>query len=201
RVLAMSLALAFVLRYGGMALPQSVIIDMPWHMKWLRTLLAGDWQSLYFPGGLSSVPREWGLDLLIPKSPLFYFAASPLGFLPFDLDTLVKWLICFIDSTLVFAAFWLILRVGGAKWAAVLAYYGLYVSPVLASAAALLSPQPGGGSTVRWPGGFAQLLAWTVDYLVSVLPALLALLGLALLLSRRWGGSLAPHATRTLWLV
>ncbi|MDQ3930966.1 MAG: hypothetical protein M3328_17710, partial [Chloroflexota bacterium] len=39
--LALCLALAFGVRYAGMALPQSVIIDMPWHMKWLRTLLSG----------------------------------------------------------------------------------------------------------------------------------------------------------------
>jgi hypothetical protein len=58
RLLALTAALAFGVRYGGMALPQSVIIDMPYHMKWLRTLLAGDWQALYFPGGLSEVPPE-----------------------------------------------------------------------------------------------------------------------------------------------
>ena len=34
-----------------MALPQTVIIDLPWHMKWLHELLAGHWESLYFPGG------------------------------------------------------------------------------------------------------------------------------------------------------
>ena len=76
-----------------MALPQSVIVDMPYHMKWLNTLLTGDWQSLYFPGGLSAVPREWGMELLIPKSPLFYFAFAPLSILPFDLETSAKWLI------------------------------------------------------------------------------------------------------------
>jgi hypothetical protein len=308
RLLAVCVALGFVLRYGGAALPQSVIIDMPWHMKWLRTLLAGDWQSLYFPGGLSSVPREWGMELLIPKSPLFYVTAAPLGILPFDLETLVKWLICFIDTTLVVAVFWLALRMAGSRWAGVaaaglyavmplafrafaygvlptifaqwlavgvfvallalaernwrlwhwpgfvlllalallafptvalfvslvlpatamawwlaarrrgsregfqwrvlaalaaawvlsiLAYYGLYVSPVLASASALLAPGAGGGSTVRWPGGFGDLLAWTADYVVSVLPALLGATGLALAFARR----LTPGRSRAVWLV
>src|SRR5207253_7215563 len=65
-------------------------------------------------------PREWGLDLLIPKSPLFYFTAAPLGMLPFDLETLVKWLICFVDATVVLAVFWLVFRVGGSKRAALL---------------------------------------------------------------------------------
>src|SRR4029079_4457329 len=38
RMLGVLVGVGFMLRYGGMALPQSVIIDMPWHMKWLRTL-------------------------------------------------------------------------------------------------------------------------------------------------------------------
>jgi hypothetical protein len=293
RVLALCVALAFGIRYVGMALPQSVIIDMPWHMKWLGTLLSGDWQSLYFPGGLSSVPKEWGLNLLIPKSPLFYFADAPLGFLPFDLETSTKWLICLLDSTLVIAAFWFVLRLGAPRWAAVAsaasyafmplafralaygilptvlaqwlavaavaflvaawerrwrfewpvaililalallafptvalfltlvllawwlasgwsrgqatgearswrvplalaaawvlslwAYYGLYVSPVIASASALLAPKAG-AATVRWPGGLPELLGWTADYVVSLLPAILAVVGVALMLARK----------------
>jgi hypothetical protein len=307
RALAVCVALAFGVRYGGMALPQSVIIDMPWHMKWLRTLLAGDWQSLYFPGGLSSVPREWGLDLLIPKSPLFYFVSAPLGYLPFDLETSAKWLICLLDSTLVPAVFWLAVRVGVPQWAtvasgasyafmplafralaygilptilaqwlavaslvylvtawprnwrfewlgvtlllalallafptvaffltlvllawalavglacghentparpwrvavalaaawllALVAYYGLYLSPVIASASALLAPRPG-EATVRWSGGFPELLAWTAQYVVSLLPALLAGLGVALLAIRR--GPRADSSAGALWLI
>lgn len=292
RMMAFCLALAFGLRYGGMALPQSVIIDMPWHMKWLTTLLAGDWQSLYFPGGLSSVPQEWGLEVLIPKSPLFYFAAAPLRLLPTDLETSVKWLVCLMDALVVLAVFWMGARVSGSRWAGVTgaalyammplafrafsygilptifaqwlavavilsfillgegrmrpahwlslaalltlallafptvavfltfvllvsavgwwviarrsglsarltaralillpiawllalwAYYGLYVSPVLASASALIA-STSEASTVRWSGGWAHLIAWTSDYIVSVLPVLLGAVGLLFLL-------------------
>lgn len=309
RLLAVAVALGFGLRFGGMGLPQSVITDMPWHMKWLRTLLAGDWQSLYFPGGLSSVPREWGLDLLIPKSPLFYFAAAPFSLLPFDLETLVEWLVCLIDASVIWIVFRLTLRAGAgygaATWAAGLyaimplafrafsygilptifaqwlsalvllwalslsgrparllpwlawtllaclallafptvavflslvllgallawwlgarrrgaggsrfgrfpvalvaawllaiwTYYGLYISPLVTSAQALLTPKAGQTSTVRWPGGLPDLLAWTADYVVSVLPALLAALGLALLFS---GGGVRSQESRARWLV
>lgn len=295
RVLAVAVAGAFALRYGGMALPQSVIIDMPWHMKWLRTLLAGDWQSLYYPGGLSSVPGEWEVDLLIPKSPLFYFAAAPLKYLPFDLETSVKWLISLLDASVALLVFRFGMRVSGTRWAAVAgsglyalmplafrafaygilptifaqclatgallallarhrqrwgfgwwaallvlvslallafptvalflsmvvlatafawwvqlrgrpdlrrlqsrlplllaaswllaiaAYYGLYITPVLNSVGTLLAPRSGGGSTVRWPGGFAELLAWTADYIVSLAPVLLAVVGLCWLFAR-----------------
>ena len=306
RGLAGAVAGGFLLRYGGIALPQAVIIDMPYHMKWLRTLLAGDWQSLYFPGGLSAVPPEWGLSVLIPKSPLFYAVFAPLGALPVDLDSAVKWGICFLDATVVLAAAWLARRAGASRpaaalggaiyavmplafrafaygilptifgqwlaaacfvaltalaarrwtlahwlgllvlltltliafptvalfvsllivaltliwplsdrawrsrawrlpallaaaWAlALLAYYGLYVSPVLASVAALMAPRPGGGATVRWPGGLPDLLAWTADYVVSLLPAVLGGLGLALLVARPRAGA-GPR--RAIWLL
>lgn len=295
RLLASCVAAGFALRYGGMALPQSVIIDMPYHMKWLRTLLAGDWQALYFPGGLSEVPREWGMSLLIPKSPLFYLVFAPVGTIPVELETLVKWLICMLDSSLVALVYWFTVRVSGSSkaallsaaiyatmplafrafaygvlptifaqwlaalllasvlvvannrwnltaWAGLLAlaalsllafptvavfltlilcvvplvwrkprnlpggaavqwrvypllagawlvsiclYYGLYILPVVASARAMLAPTQGGGTTVHWPDGVPELLGWTADYVVSLLPAMLAMVGILLLISRR----------------
>jgi hypothetical protein len=306
RLLAVVVALAFAVRYGGMALPQSVIIDMPYHMKWLRTLLAGDWKALYFPGGLSEVPPEWGMSLLIPKSPLFYVAVVPLSALPFDIETLIKWLICCVDASVVLFVYWFTLRVGAsrraalgaaclyalmplafrafsygilptifAQWLAVglfafvlaspergwrpgslvvavplgtltllafptvalfvtlvlvvvpigwklarpdnqprkpfswqlygvlaaswllaiVAYYGLYIESVVASAQALLAPPPGSGTTVKWPGGVAELLAWTADYLASTLPVLLAGVGVLLLFARRQVKSVHVRAT------
>lgn len=308
RVLALACALAFLLRFGGMALPQAVIIDMPYHIKWLRTLLLGDWQSLYFPGGLSAVPPEWGLNLLIPKSPLFYFAFAPLSSLPFELATSVKWIISLLDSSLVLAVFWLTRRAYPAIWAAIAAgalysimplvfrafaygilptifaqwlatlllmavvaigtrrwnvvqwigmvslatlvllsfptvalfvtlvvlgymgalllwrkpvgkvalswqlgvmlvvawllavwaYYGLYIEPVTASASALLAPKAGQSATVRWPGGFAELVAATASYVVTLLPVLLAALGFLLLFTR---AKVSPERRRALLLL
>lgn len=119
RLLSIAVGVAFGVRYGGMALPQSVIIDMPYHMKWLRTLLAGNWQALYFPGGLSEVPPEWGMSLLIPKSPLFYIAVTPFSTLPIDIETLTKWLICFLDASVVLFVYWFSRRVGASQQAAI----------------------------------------------------------------------------------
>jgi hypothetical protein len=81
---------------------------------------------------------------------------------------------------------------------ALVAYYGLYISPVIASASALLAPRPG-EATVRWPGGFPELLGWTADYLVSLLPAILAGLGVALLTIRH--GRRARFGAGALWLI
>lgn len=315
RVLAGLVALAFLLRFGGMALPQSVIVDMPYHMKWLRTLLTGDWQSLYFPGGLSAVPREWGMELLIPKSPLFYFAFAPLSIPPFDLETSAKWLICLLDSSVALLVFWLARRAGAragaalfaaalyavmplvfrafaygilptifAQWLAVLlfvvvlgvglgkarvwvwtgvlllatltllsfptvalfvsmvvvgyavlllfrpklrpagsplyswwlagtlvgawvislwAYYGLYISSVMTSVSTLLAPKSGQETTVHWPGGLPELTAWTADYVVTVLPLVLAVVGSALLFmgKRRSPAARRAVALLALWML
>lgn len=296
RALSAVIALAFALRFGGMGLPQSVIVDMPYHMKWLRQLLTGDWQSLYFPGGLSAVPREWGMELLIPKSPLFYAIFAPLDILPFDLATSTKWLVCLMDASVALGSFWLARKAGlsqkasvfsaflyaimplafrafaygilptiFAQWLvmllfvlivalsenpsriflwlltglvavltllafptiavfvtlvigayllwlwlrpalvvrsaraylwrvpltiaiawvlAIVAYYGLYISPIMASVGALLAPTTAQTSTVKWPGGVADLLDWTADYVVTLLPALLALAGFFLFRGR-----------------
>jgi hypothetical protein len=110
RVLASMIAVAFLVRFGAANLPQVNIIDLPWHMKWLRELLIGNWQALYFPGQLSQVPREWGLAVLIPKSPLFYFVAAPLAVLPWSLETSVKAFACLLDVSLMGFCYWLLAR-------------------------------------------------------------------------------------------
>ncbi len=103
RAVAVLMAAAFLVRFGLLALPQTVVIDLPWHMKWLHELLAGHWESLYFPGALSSVPAEWGLSVLILKSPLFYFVAAPLAVLPWNLEVSVKAFACLLEvSTILF---------------------------------------------------------------------------------------------------
>jgi hypothetical protein len=107
RVLASLVGLAFLVRLGAILLPQVNIIDLPWHMKWLHELLIGNWQALYFPGALSRAPGEWGLDVLIPKSPLFYFVAAPLAILPWSLEDSVMAFACLLDVSLMIFCYWL----------------------------------------------------------------------------------------------
>ncbi len=111
RLVAGLVAGAFAVRYGLMALPEAVIIDMPYHMKWVRELLAGNVAALTDPhGGLNQPPREWGLAVIIPKSPLFYFLAAPLAWLPGDLEAAVKGLVCLLEASTVLFCYGLLAR-------------------------------------------------------------------------------------------
>jgi hypothetical protein len=90
-------------------------------MKWLTTLLSGNRQALYFPGELSAVPRAWGMDVPIYTSPLFHAAFAVLSIISFELETLVKWLICLLNSSFMLAVFWLPTRIQPRIWAALAA--------------------------------------------------------------------------------
>ncbi len=126
---AVLVAGAFLVRYGAMALPESVIIDMPYHMKWMHELLAGNIAALTDPhGGLNAPPGEWNLAVIIPKSPLFYFAAAPLAWLPGDLETAIKALVCLLEASTVLFCYALAARFGRALggWRAGLAAGAVY---------------------------------------------------------------------------
>jgi hypothetical protein len=111
RLAAVLFAGAFLVRFGAMALPQTVIIDMTYHLKWMRELLAGNLAALTDPhGGLNEPPREWGLAVFIPKSPLFYFLAAPLALLPGDLETALDAFVCLLEASTVLFCYGLLAR-------------------------------------------------------------------------------------------
>ncbi len=56
------------------------------------------------------MPGEWGLDVLIPKSPLFYFVAAPLAVLPWRLEDSVMVFACLLDVSLMLFCYWLMAR-------------------------------------------------------------------------------------------
>jgi hypothetical protein len=129
RIGAALFAAAFAVRFGGMALPQSVIIDMPYHMKWMRELLAGNIGVLTDPhGGLNQPPREWGIAVIIPKSPLFYFLAAPLAVLPGALDTWIKAFVCLLDASAVLICIALLARALPPRQAATAALWAGFVA-------------------------------------------------------------------------
>jgi hypothetical protein len=120
---SVALTLAFLLRFGISDLPQTNVVDLPYHLKWLRILLGGGFTELYLPGALSSVPPEWGLDVLIPKSPLFYVALWPLGlFRGIDLSYAMVLIVSLLDALVVLGVYALVRRVSpsGAVWSSLL---------------------------------------------------------------------------------
>jgi hypothetical protein len=119
-----AVALAFVLRFGISGLPpQTQVIDLPYHLKWLRILFGGGFLELYLPGELSRVPPEWSVDVLIPKSPLFYVVLWPLGlFKAIDLSYAMILIVSLMDALVVLGIYAIVRRVStsAAIWSALL---------------------------------------------------------------------------------
>ncbi|MDQ2809424.1 MAG: hypothetical protein M3Z04_21320 [Chloroflexota bacterium] len=148
RLAAALLAGAFCARYGAMALPQSVILDLGYHMRWLRELLQGNWAALTDPhGGLNQPPRRWALAIFIPKSALFYILVAPLALLPFPLENSNMALICLLEASTVLFCYGLLAR---------------------------FAPRLGGGVAGLWAGAVAALnpLGFRALYF-GILPTLL----------------------------
>ena len=110
--LCAALALGIVAKLGGLLYPDTIVIDLPWHVRWMRTFLQHDFAALYFPSDLSSGPKEWGLGVLIPKSPLFYAMLAPFTLLPLALGTVLKLCVGVMEVVTVLFAFALLKRIG-----------------------------------------------------------------------------------------
>lgn len=106
------LALGIAVKLGGLLYPDTMVIDLPWHVKWQRELLRGQFAALYFPSELSSGPTEWGSTVRIPKSPLYYVAMAPIALLPISLGTGLKLAAGLLELTMVFFAYGLLKRIG-----------------------------------------------------------------------------------------
>ncbi|MGI8856658.1 MAG: hypothetical protein ACR2JW_12985, partial [Thermomicrobiales bacterium] len=103
--LCAALALGIVAKLGGLLYPDTIVIDLPWHVRWMRTFLQHDFGALYFPSDLSSGPKEWGLGVLIPKSPLFYAMLAPFTLLPLAIGTVLKLCVGAMEIITVLFAF------------------------------------------------------------------------------------------------
>jgi hypothetical protein len=82
-------AVAVVLKVGGLLYPHTFIIDAEFHLKYVTYMYEGRDFEQYFGKSLAfSVmpPDEWGsARAFIPYSPFFYVVASPLAYLPVPL--------------------------------------------------------------------------------------------------------------------
>ena len=105
-------ALGIVAKLGGLLYPDTVVIDLNWHVRWMRTFLQHDFGALYFPSDLSSGPKEWGIGILIPKSPLFYAMLAPFTLLPLAIGTVLKLCAGAMEVVTIFFVFAMLKRVG-----------------------------------------------------------------------------------------
>jgi hypothetical protein len=72
-----------------------------------------------------------------------------------------------------------------------LAYYNLYVGPLLSNTLPALARGTTVGGNPLWPGGALELLGWTGGYVVNWLPLLL----LPLAIAYKWGGGYQTMGT------
>lgn len=110
--LCAALALGIVVKLGGLLYPDTIVIDLPWHVRWMRAFLQHDYAALYFPSDLSSGPKEWGIGVLIPKSPLFYAMLAPFTLLPFAIGTVLKLCVGVMEIVTALFVFAILKRVG-----------------------------------------------------------------------------------------
>ncbi len=106
------IALGIVVKLGGLLYPDTIVIDLGWHIRWERTFLQRQFGALYFPSDLSSGPKEWGVGVLIPKSPLFYAMLAPFTLLPVSIGTALKLVIGLLEVATAFFAFAIPKRMG-----------------------------------------------------------------------------------------
>jgi hypothetical protein len=72
------------LKLGGVAYPQLVVIDQPWHALRFNEVLTGRFMEIYRPasGGISEVPGHWGVQGQIPYPPFLYVFGLPFYLWP-----------------------------------------------------------------------------------------------------------------------
>ncbi|MCL5958670.1 MAG: hypothetical protein M1358_05010 [Chloroflexi bacterium] len=104
----------FLVKIAVILYPTLSVVDLPFHLRFVRAILNGHFLDVYLPhtaasgtdkmfalNQLSSPPKEWNMDILIPKSPLFYVLVTPLGWLPFDLGASLRVFVVLLDLSYV----------------------------------------------------------------------------------------------------
>jgi hypothetical protein len=111
--------LSLVLKVGGLLYPDTVIIDEPFHIKYITYMHEGRPFEQFFGKNLALAVMpadEWGTArAFIPYSPFFYFVASPLAGLPVPLEVSVPAASGIFESLRVGLVFLIALALGTAR--------------------------------------------------------------------------------------
>lgn len=112
-------AVSLALKVGGLLYPHTVIIDAPFHIKYITYMHEGRPFEEYFGKQLAEAvmpPEEWGkAKAFIPYSPFFYIVAAPLADLPVPLELSVPAVSGIFEALKVALVFLVALALGTAR--------------------------------------------------------------------------------------
>lgn len=156
------MALAVVLKVGGLLYPHTFIIDASFHLKYITYMVEGRPFEEYFGKNLALavMPREeWGAArAFIPYSPFFYVVAAPLAWLPVPLALSVPVVMGILEAARVALVFLVGLALGPARNA----------SRRALAAAAVYAFVPATFLLQQWGNWPTQLSLWLVTLWAAV---------------------------------
>lgn len=131
RLLLLVFLFVYVLKLGGIAYPQLVVIDQPWHDQQFQKVLLGRFWELYRPSdtGISGIPGQWGINAQIPYSPFLYLLGLPLYLAPVGRELSINFWSGLFDVSRIFAVFLLARLLGAKERGALVAAFIIGVTP------------------------------------------------------------------------
>jgi len=110
------------LKLGGVAYPQLVVIDQPWHNQRFEQVLTGRFMEIYRPteGGISELPGQWGMQGQIPYPPFLYVFGLPFYLWPLGKMLSFNIFSVLLDCSRPLLVFFLARRLGASVRAALI---------------------------------------------------------------------------------
>jgi hypothetical protein len=131
RLLQLIFLLALVLKLGGLLYPQIFIIDQPAQNQFFEKILHGRFMELYkpTPGGISSLPGQWGINAQLPYPPFFFVIGLPFYLWPLGKDLSINVWSGLLDCTRPLLIYFLARRLGANSRASLSAAFIMALTP------------------------------------------------------------------------
>lgn len=131
RLLLLLFLFVYLLKLGGIAYPQLIVIDQPWHDQQFQKVLLGRFWELYRPSntGISGIPGQWGINAQIPYSPFLYLLGLPFYLWPVGRDLSINFWSGLFDTSRVFIVFFLARLLGARERGALFAAFIIGLTP------------------------------------------------------------------------
>lgn len=131
RLLLLLFLFVYLLKLGGIAYPQLIVIDQPWHDQQFQKVLLGRFWEIYRPNnsGISGIPGQWGINAQIPYSPFLYVLGLPFYLWPVGRDLSISFWSGLFDTSRVFVLFFLARLLGAHERGALFAAFIIGLTP------------------------------------------------------------------------